>query len=269
MAATKTKVFHGEDIVSKDLKVKPIKVASLENPVSVDEFMTAAQKGDLKTVMEYVKNGGDVNAKGIMGYTALMLAIENNNLGIIKFLASQPSADLDMFNDKGFNALTIAVKNNDVDVARILLRYGADVNIRDPQTGFTPLMSAVQNSSLEMIDFLINHGANLNAVVKTEGGKSEFEGMPALMLAVYYPTRALAESSLFDFSANKAIDNAVPIVKLLLESGANVKIEDAGGNTAYDIAKGKYLERVGKNIFQKWLNRIDPVINILEKYGAE
>ncbi|MGV8176907.1 MAG: ankyrin repeat domain-containing protein [Candidatus Bilamarchaeaceae archaeon] len=271
MAGMKTKPVEEEaqesvlrNVGIKPLHGKPVKVASLDNPISLEKFMDAAQNGDLKTVMEYVKNGGDVNAKGTMGYTALMLAIENKNMDVVKFLASQPSTDIDMFNDKGFNALTIAIREKNTEAARILLRYGADVNVRDPSTGFTAIMQAVEKRSLEIVELLINRGANLNARVKSESGESEYEGMTALMLSVYIGSNVFAGTTIFDFKAEASAEPFVKMAELLLESGANTKLKDDAGHTAYDYAKGAGLK--GKNFVGKWINRHESLVNLFEAY---
>ena len=49
----------------------------------------AAWEGNLQIVKEFIENGADVNAKDILGRTALYLASYFGNLEIVKYLESK------------------------------------------------------------------------------------------------------------------------------------------------------------------------------------
>jgi|TARA_R110000744_G_scaffold76958_2_gene152200 ankyrin repeat protein len=49
----------------------------------------AAWEGNLQIVKEFIENGADVNAKDILGRTALYLASYCGNLEIVKYLESK------------------------------------------------------------------------------------------------------------------------------------------------------------------------------------
>lgn len=87
-----------------------------------------------------------------------------------------------------------AVDNRDIKKVETLLNQGLDIESRNPQ-GYTPLIIAANHGDSKLVDFLIEKGANVNA--------SRNNGENALMAAINP-------------------DNNVEIMKMLLNSGANI-----------------------------------------------
>jgi ankyrin repeat protein len=138
--------------------------------------------------------------------------------------------------NKASSALNYAIANNAVDMVAFLIDKGADVNnyvIKKTQKAPTSLMYAINQYSLYLdptvIDLLLSNGADINYKSKlgynyicnnSTPGRCPYDGQTALTLSVQ--------------------DNYYPVVKLLLEAGADPllcrrsKREDA---CPIDIAK--------------------------------
>ena len=122
--------------------------------------------------------------------------------------------------NKASSALNSAIKNNTVDMVAFLIDKGADVNnyvINKTQKAPTSLMYAIKQYSLYLdptvVDLLLSNGADINYKSKlgynyvcnnSTLGRCPYDGQTALTLAVQ--------------------DNYYPVVKLLLESGADPQV---------------------------------------------
>ncbi len=102
---------------------------------------------------------------------------------------------------------------------------------------WTPLLVALLRSNQELAQLLLNRGADINA-------KNE-DGVTALMEVLYrgYPPKS--------------------VVKFLLENGADRKVKDNAGKTAFDYAKGsgheelvRAFRRTGKEKLKSLIQRI-------------
>src|SRR5665213_2932824 len=101
--------------------------------------------------------------------------------------------------------LLIAIRNGDHAQVNTLLRAGADVNAVDSD-GTSALMHSVIESDAKMMKLLINPGANVNA-------KNALDST-----ALMYSATNLAKT------------------RLLLEAGADVKVESQRGATPMSVA---------------------------------
>ena len=106
---------------------------------------------------------------------------------------------------RGNTPLLLALDGNCDRIVRDLLENGADCNLPDAD-GTTPLMMAAQRDNLENVKLLISRGADLDAV-------NENERQGALVFAEDWD-----------------------VVRLLVESGANLEIRDDSGQTPLAVA---------------------------------
>jgi ankyrin repeat protein len=112
----------------------------------------------------------------------------------------QPSSDPQEILDE---ALVWACKSNRLAVLERLVRAGARPNA-DPYRG-TPLIWAAVRNHAETIAWLLDHGANINQKA-TFGGATHGQGITALHMA--------------------AQCGCMPVVKLLVERGADLMLKD-------------------------------------------
>lgn len=109
------------------------------------------------------------------------------------------------------NLLQIACSTKDLPAIEKLLKEGHDPNQFEAYGTF-PLFIAAANGNGPLTDLLIKAGANVNLQTKDTG-------WTALMTAAYW--------------------QRVPIVYLLLRSGAQLSPKTFSGQTALDIAKSR------------------------------
>ena len=116
--------------------------------------------------------------------------------------------DVNSCDDLGTPMLNIAVRNDHEDIVKYLIDLGADINVSSQDRGYSPVMDAVWKGNTSITELLIKKGANLNTLSK--------DGQSNLVLAV---------------GADR-----IPIVKLLVENGADPDVKDQMGMSAYNYA---------------------------------
>src|SRR5262245_55325416 len=126
-------------------------------------LMMAARTGDPETIKALLTHGAMVDAKeGWRGQTALMWAATENNAAAIRLLI-EAGADVKTKSTGGsFTAFLFAVRGGRIDAARALLDSGANVNER-LSDGMSALVLALYNAHFELAAFLLDRGADSNA----------------------------------------------------------------------------------------------------------
>ncbi|GAB4311357.1 MAG: hypothetical protein Kow0059_01360 [Candidatus Sumerlaeia bacterium] len=160
------------------------------------------------------EKGGGAEA-GVSNTTVLQSAVDSGDLEGIRRLVSF-GADPNVIGTDGLPLLHRAVKKRSLAVVESLLTSGAAPDQRDSM-GRTALLHALSDGQDAMAELLLQHGADPCAV--------DLQGRSALMLAIQaHPSGAGA--SLAD----------VPIIRRLLNSGADVRAATPRGETALHLA---------------------------------
>jgi len=185
-----------------------------ENPNirdSDDSFplIKASSNNNRYMVENMLSNDGNPNVYDNNGNNALMYAIENGNVDIVKLLIDKgvyiekpfrfSSSNIDS-ELNGRTPLNYAIFKNNKDVVKLLIKAGADVNKEDDK-GYTPLVYAKLNKNKEIIDILEKSGAKK------------------------------------DITLDKAINiQNKDVVELLIKEGVDLNRENENGYTPLDIA---------------------------------
>ncbi|XP_035762295.1 ankyrin-2-like [Neolamprologus brichardi] len=164
---------------NRDLKTASSSSTSLEdgNPPSLHQnrirqsdsntsFLRAARAGNIDKVLEFLKNGVDINTCNQNGLNALHLAAKEGHKELVEELL-QRGASVDSSTKKGNTALHIASLAGQKEVVKLLVSRGADVNSQS-QNGFTPLYMAAQENHLEVVRYLLENEGNQS--IATEDG---------------------------------------------------------------------------------------------------
>jgi ankyrin repeat protein len=219
---------------SKDQALEEL--AKLNVKFTSDDFVQAADRGDLKALQLFLDGGMDCNAQNTSGSTALMAAAKNGRIDVVNKLLER-KLNLNLQDKQGETALMRAAANNQVAVVKVLLGKGADANLQD-QSGWSALMKAAYQGNVDCVQALV--------------GESRQEVNRALLIAALTGHRDIAKV-LLDNGAEvdtRADDGRTPLmlaatrgdndlVSLLLASGADPALIDRSGQTAGTLALSK------------------------------
>lgn len=209
-------------------------------------LMWAAADGHVEVVDALLKAGADFDTRLDSGFAPLFFAVREGRTDVVLRLI-QAGADVNETmrpkrtdgptQRKATNSLILAIENGHFELALALLKAGAHPNER-PE-GFTPLhaitwvrkpirgdgnpppIGSGNLSSLDIVRQLMAHGANVN--VRLENGESE-------------RGRFTTTGSTPFLLAARASD--VPLMRLLIELGANPEVANADDCTPLLAAAG-------------------------------
>ncbi|HXH24397.1 MAG TPA: ankyrin repeat domain-containing protein [Vicinamibacterales bacterium] len=211
-------------------------------------LMWAAAEGNVGAIRALVAAGADVNARTRVGsFTAFLFAVRGGQIAAARALV-EAGADVNETLPDGTSALVLAVINAHYELAGVLLDLGADPDAsaqgwtalhqiawsRRHNAGFN-LPGPVATGSVDSLDLvakLVDHGADVNARITKEprdGNRNLLDrvgGTPFLMAA-------------------KSAD--VPLMKKLLENGADPRLTTDRGTTALMVAAGVGIWAPGEN----------------------
>lgn len=143
-----------------------------------------------------------------------------------------------LFYQADYNRILLeAVNQSNINAVDAIISRGGDINANLSQNGFTPLMIAAKSNDNAMVKYLILRGADIN--------KTNSSQQTALHLA--------------------AANNNINTMTIMLDYGANDKLKDSTGKTAYD-----YLDpRIRKNFVVSRLKSIPEKNKALLEYAAK
>jgi ankyrin repeat protein len=177
---------------------------SLSSAGAYDDFFKAIEFDRAEQVQQLLERGFDPNSPNPKGQPALMAAMQQSSNKVVDLLVNWPSTNLSIKNPQGETPLMLAALNNKLPLAKLLILRGADVN----QAGWTPLHYAATKGHIEMMRLMIDNSAYLDA--------ESPNGTTPLMMAAHYGTPMA--------------------VKLLLEEGADPRIKNKLGLSAWDFS---------------------------------
>ena len=194
------------------------------------------------------------------GLTPLLFAAREGCVDCVKVLVST-GADINIIDPESHSALVLALMNGHFDVAGALIESGIDINAADA-VGRTALMAAVDAhtmpssnrpapketdstlTSLEIVQMLVARGANVNAALRAQ--------IPFRTKLDRGGDGVLGAGTTPLLRAAKAGDT--PVVRLLLEKGANPKASTRNGVNAIMMAANvgtREEDMTGRNKTQK------------------
>jgi ankyrin repeat protein len=226
-----------------------------------------------------VEAGADVNARSTVvtwerqrtaeprdkwlppgGFTALLLAAREGCADCVKTLVAG-GANVNEIDPESHTALVIALMNGQFDAAGALIESGIDINVAD-NVGRTALYAAVDAhtmpssnrpapkeedstlTSMDIIQMLLARGANVNASLRAQ--------LPYRTKLDRGGDGVLGAGTTPLLRAAKAGDT--PVIKLLLEKGANAKAATRNGVNGIMMAANlatREEDMTGRNKTQK------------------
>lgn len=131
-------------------------------------LLTAIDDNDLPLADSLIRRGVDVNQRGPLPLTPLMLAAGRGSTQMVgKLLAA--GADVHAVDSNmGASALHFAAQGGVLDIAQLLLDSGAFINLQSATVGLTPLVTAIWAKQVPMVRYLLSRGAAIE--IKTHLG---------------------------------------------------------------------------------------------------
>jgi ankyrin repeat protein len=284
----------GKPAAVKALVASGAVVDTVENWRGQTPLMWAAAEGHADAMKVLIEAGADVNARSSIiawerqrteeprdkwlppgGLTPLLFAARDGKVESARVLLDA-GADVNVVDPDRHTALILALMNGHFDVAGALVQAGADVNMED-KVGQTALYAAVNAhtepasnrpapretddalTSLEVIRMLLDKGARVDAPLRAQvpyRTKLDRGGDGVLGIGTTPLVRAA-----------KSAD--VPVIKLLLERGANARGATRNGVSAVMMAANvaaREEDMTGRNKTQK---EIVESITLLMAAGAD
>jgi ankyrin repeat protein len=172
-------------------------------------LLFAASRGDTATIEFMCDQGFDPNNADYDDRTALMIASMRGNTDVVKLLLERFRADPNLADVHGSTALMEAVKNAREDTMELLLKYGAKLCAKESDSYMaTVLCQTVMDGDILFLRRLLRANINVNA--------ADYDKRTAAHIA--------------------AAEGNVAALKVLVEHGADLTLEDRWKNTLYDEA---------------------------------
>lgn len=202
---------------------------NFQNNEGTAPFHLAAQFGQLEEVRFLLKKGALVETRHNSGATALLLAVLNSHLPVVKLLIEEHQACVNTTNNNLNTPLIAASCNSDYAMVEFLLEHKAQVDLRN-DLGATALFYAAQAGNFRIVQRFLERGAD--SCIQTNNGQTAL--MAACQEGSYQITQLLlnqnpdivhvqdddhGRTALF-FAAYHGHDD---IVQLLLERGADMR----------------------------------------------
>ena len=192
---------------------------------------------DSTTIEMLIKNGCEVNAKNKEGVTPLEIAVQNNNLQVIKLLADS-DADIHSQNTHGVSPIKIALSLEENDILEAMIN-SKNVLSQD-SNGNTPLhIALINDAGLSKIKYIVSLTDDVN--IRNKNGNAAL--YYAIMKNRQKVGEILLEKNADIFSTN--INNNSPL-RLALKYGGSIqdwlitpktiKATDGSGNTPLHYA---------------------------------
>ncbi|MCH6255188.1 ankyrin repeat domain-containing protein [Puniceicoccaceae bacterium K14] len=223
-------------------------------------LMAAAEGGNLEVVKFLVEKGADVGYANQTGQSVIMGAKGGD---LVRYLVEQ-GAEISRKNELGFTATTFAVFNGNQESLKALLELGADpysearhgepilyeairqgwndlskiiieagFSLEKETYGTTPFQAAAKAGQLELLRYMVSKGVNPKdqpqaiILAAVQGRTDTVEWLLNEGIPVDYQDARFGQSPLYIAVSNQKIET----VKLLLENGANVELQDKRGTS--------------------------------------
>lgn len=254
-------VFQGQSVYAQ---VEDVDSDNTLATQTIDKNILADEKL-MKTITpeqleEYIAQGADVNAKDIMGFTALMYAVadKDHKLNIIETLLKN-GADVNAKSNDGYTPLLAAMHGENPETIVLLLERGANFNEIGDYLTILFAVSAMEEPKPQIIKTLIKKGASVDA--KDTNGVTALHIASGLTPEMF---RIVIERSA-DVDAQMSPDGITPlmfatlvknpeIVEMLLKHGANTEIKDNNGETALIYAIKQNSEEIIEMLIKSGAN---------------
>lgn len=137
--------------------------------------------------------------------------------------------------------------NGNIDAAGRLLERGIDINKKE-ENGNYAMSAAINSDNPEVLNFIIRNGADVN--LKMDNGTT------GLHIAI-----DCAIDGMIQNNREEPYQEAMQMIKMLLDNGADLTIKDTDGETALDVINTYSGNITGFNFLKDIFRTIIPDID--------
>jgi ankyrin repeat protein len=246
------------------------KVDAREPAFNQTALMLAARSNSADAVALLLDKGADINARTSVGTTPAFTppckgtGCGSEGVGINR--GGLPDRGRRDPVKGGMTSMLYAAREGADAAMAVLIKRGANLELAEAN-GMTPLLMALLNNQLGVAKQLIDAGANVNA--------DDFYGRTPLWAAVEYRNLDM-NNRIEDSPTTNNIDRAasLPLIKLLLEKGANVNARTRevppSRKWLYSLNDVSWVDYTGQTPFLRAAFSGDTtVMRLLLDYGAD
>jgi len=225
---------NAQNSFSEPISEQPQEIASPEKEKKPKPAFELIAAGEVEKVKEKLKEEGlDFYAHNDVGETALTLAIQNEDVEMVKLLAKE--AVINLKNEEGETPLTLAIKKGNLEIISLVAKR-AKASLKN-NFGEAPLFLAVEQNDLFLMEELIEKGAEVNR--KSNGATplshatrgNNFKAAAYLVKAGAVPNQPNDNGNIPLFIA---IDNGFDVLAGMLITKSPDPVEDANWRTEID-----------------------------------
>ena len=119
-------------------------------------LMISAFRGNCEIASVLMANKANVEQRlEKTGATALILAVEQNQLKMVELLLEKGGANVNVTNDDGLSPLMKSAFEGNCEIASVLMAHKANVEQRSEKTGHTALIIAVEENHHDFVAHLL------------------------------------------------------------------------------------------------------------------
>lgn len=195
----------------------------------------AAAKGQVDKIRQILAEGGDINAQGKEGMTALIWAFVNENKkGVQALLEAGANPNVQMVN--GDSAMGYAAMHEDTWYLDAVLKHGGNPDLVDPNTGNTPIYESIGRLRPKHVQMLIAAGADLDCQNR--------DGVTPMIAAVTI--------------------NQYEMMYAMLQAGAKPELKNKYGNTILYFIRDNRISPKSEGF--KWRAKVIELLKVKGRY---
>jgi len=222
----------------------------------------SAMNGDMDTLKLLVKSGCDINFMNNYGDTPLHIAVESDQIEIVKILLQRKECNLNLVNNLGFSALHNAAQYGKLEIVTLLLSSGCNKDITN-ENGDTPLHYAVDSDHTDIVQLLLEHKCSTSIVNRygsTALHNAADKSAEQLNLFLKKGCDPNTKNSMGQSLLHSAIDNRkCDIIDALILAKCSLELPNQLGDTplycAIDIGDLQIIVSIKSRGFQKHQNK--------------
>ena len=175
----------------------------------------------LKTLLENSDKTIDLNVQNAYGSTAIIIALENNNINIANYLLAQKNINLTIYSHTSGSVLSTAIYYEQYEFVNALFQNEQLEKISN-KSHPSALEWAILRNQVSIVDELLKRGFDPNLSIRDYGAVSSIK--PSDLEKENYPLTDDSEYDWYELPLLLAMEhNNNEIISLLLQAGANIE----------------------------------------------